>query len=216
MSTSLLWKCLLHHRHRQVPVTQLEAKPFWRTLVLGVPAFPLHTVIQDMENVHLCISGRGNKSPTQAKEDESTKEGEAGEDELAVGTSKIPAAKPGLRAKKKKEKRAGGNCPYLSPVPVAFALPLIYPEVGDWVTLLHVSPLSLKAFSLPSGYSAPPFPGVTSRPVVPAKRAELVEMAKAVHREQFDDQVNNLFQWEKDSTLKAIQTGEPRWPSRGL
>lgn len=67
MSTSLLWKCLLHHRHRQVPVTQLEAKPFWRTLVLGVPAFPLHTVIQDMENVHLCISGRGNKSPTQAK-----------------------------------------------------------------------------------------------------------------------------------------------------
>lgn len=157
-----------------------------------------------------------SESPTQAKEDESTKEGEAGEDELAVGTSKIPAAKPGLRAKKKKEKRAGGNCPYLSPVPVAFALPLIYPEVGDWVTLLHVSPLSLKAFSLPSGYSAPPFPGVTSRPVVPAKRAELVEMAKAVHREQFDDQVNNLFQWEKDSTLKAIQTGEPRWPSRGL
>ncbi|NP_780726.1 protein FAM221B [Mus musculus] len=97
-----------------------------------------------------------SESPTQAKEDESTKEGEAGEDELAVGTSKIPAAKPGLRAKKKKEKRAGG---------------------------------------------------VTSRPVVPAKRAELVEMAKAVHREQFDDQVNNLFQWEKDSTLKAIQTG---------
>ncbi|XP_021016076.1 protein FAM221B isoform X3 [Mus caroli] len=102
-----------------------------------------------------------SESPTQAKEDGSTKEGEAGEDELAVGTSKIPAAKPGLRAKKKKEKRAG----------------------------------------------APPFPGVTSRPVVPAKRAELVEMAKAVHREQFDDQVKNLFQWEKDSTLKAIQTG---------
>ncbi|XP_021016078.1 protein FAM221B isoform X4 [Mus caroli] len=58
-----------------------------------------------------------SESPTQAKEDGSTKEGEAGEDELAVGTSKIPAAKPGLRAKKKKEKRAGGiyigwRCPH--------------------------------------------------------------------------------------------------------
>uniref|UniRef100_A0ABK0LEI5 Family with sequence similarity 221, member B n=1 Tax=Rattus norvegicus TaxID=10116 RepID=A0ABK0LEI5_RAT len=58
--------------------------------------------------------------------------------------------------------------------------------------------------------------GCESRPVVPAKRAELVEMAKAMHRKQFDDQVNDLFQWEKNSSLKAIQTGEPRWPSRGL
>ncbi|GAB1288443.1 Protein FAM221B [Apodemus speciosus] len=49
--------------------------------------------------------------------------------------------------------------------------------------------------------------GATSRPAVPAKRAELVEVAKAVHREQADDQVNNLFQWEKNSALKAIQTG---------
>ncbi|XP_076791205.1 protein FAM221B isoform X2 [Arvicanthis niloticus] len=93
---------------------------------------------------------------TQAKEDTSTKQGEAGEEELTVGTSKITAAKPELRARKKKEKRTGG---------------------------------------------------VTSRPVVPAKRAELVEKAKAVHREQFDDQVNNLFQWEKNSALKAVQTG---------
>nr|XP_038965509.1 protein FAM221B isoform X4 [Rattus norvegicus] len=54
---------------------------------------------------------------------------------------------------------------------------------------------------------APPFPGCESRPVVPAKRAELVEMAKAMHRKQFDDQVNDLFQWEKNSSLKAIQTG---------
>ncbi|XP_017448761.1 protein FAM221B isoform X2 [Rattus norvegicus] len=49
--------------------------------------------------------------------------------------------------------------------------------------------------------------GCESRPVVPAKRAELVEMAKAMHRKQFDDQVNDLFQWEKNSSLKAIQTG---------
>ncbi|XP_031233094.1 protein FAM221B [Mastomys coucha] len=94
---------------------------------------------------------------TQDKEDTPTKEGKAGEDEQAVGTSKITAAKPEPCAKKKKkEKRAGG---------------------------------------------------VTSGPVVPAKRPELVEMAKAVHREESDDQVNNLFQWEKNSALKAIQTG---------
>ncbi|XP_035295797.1 protein FAM221B [Cricetulus griseus] len=46
--------------------------------------------------------------------------------------------------------------------------------------------------------------GYTSRPVVPAKRADLV---KAMHREQFGAQMNNLFQWEKDPALKAIQTG---------
>nr|XP_048276151.1 protein FAM221B isoform X2 [Myodes glareolus] len=49
--------------------------------------------------------------------------------------------------------------------------------------------------------------GYPSRPVVPAKRAELVEMAKAMHREHFGTQVEYLFQWEKDSALKAIQTG---------
>ncbi|XP_050011968.1 protein FAM221B [Alexandromys fortis] len=49
--------------------------------------------------------------------------------------------------------------------------------------------------------------GYTSRPVVPAKRAELVDVAKAMHREHFGTQVEYLFQWEKDSALKAIQTG---------
>ncbi|CAO2580589.1 Protein FAM221B [Lemmus lemmus] len=49
--------------------------------------------------------------------------------------------------------------------------------------------------------------GYTSHPVVPAKRAELVNMAKAMHREHFGTQVKYLFQWEKDSALKAIQTG---------
>ncbi|XP_023571746.1 protein FAM221B [Octodon degus] len=47
----------------------------------------------------------------------------------------------------------------------------------------------------------------TGHPVVPAKQAELVEMAKAMHREQFGAQMNHLFQWEKDAALNAIQTG---------
>ncbi|KAL2781755.1 protein FAM221B [Daubentonia madagascariensis] len=49
--------------------------------------------------------------------------------------------------------------------------------------------------------------GYTVRPVVPAKQAELVEVAKAMHREEFDAQVNHLFQWEKNAALNAIQTG---------
>ncbi|XP_005401045.1 PREDICTED: protein FAM221B isoform X2 [Chinchilla lanigera] len=47
----------------------------------------------------------------------------------------------------------------------------------------------------------------TGHSVVPTKQAELVEMAKAMHREQFGAQVNHLFQWEKDAALNAIQTG---------
>ncbi|KAM5258434.1 protein FAM221B isoform 2-T2 [Hipposideros larvatus] len=47
----------------------------------------------------------------------------------------------------------------------------------------------------------------TDRPVVPAKQAELVEFAKTMHREKFGAHVNNLFQWEKNAALNAIQTG---------
>ncbi|KAL6093909.1 hypothetical protein STEG23_026406 [Scotinomys teguina] len=49
--------------------------------------------------------------------------------------------------------------------------------------------------------------GYTSRPVVPAKQAEGVNVVKAMPREQFGARVNYLFQWEKESALKAIQTG---------
>ncbi|PNI98974.1 FAM221B isoform 4, partial [Pan troglodytes] len=49
--------------------------------------------------------------------------------------------------------------------------------------------------------------GNTARPVFPARQTELVEVAKAMHREEFGAQVNNLFQWEKDAALNAIQTG---------
>ncbi|XP_036117045.1 protein FAM221B [Molossus molossus] len=49
--------------------------------------------------------------------------------------------------------------------------------------------------------------GNTVSPVVPAKQAELVEVAKAMHREKFSARVNNLFQWEKNAALNAIQNG---------
>nr|XP_018888858.1 protein FAM221B isoform X2 [Gorilla gorilla gorilla] len=49
--------------------------------------------------------------------------------------------------------------------------------------------------------------GNTAHPVFPARQTELVEVAKAMHREEFGAQVNNLFQWEKDAALNAIQTG---------
>lgn len=144
---------------------------------------------------------------TQANVDTSAEQEEAKEDELIAGTSDgtAHAASPESHGSKKKEKRVSGNCSCLSPVPVTLALSLTYPEVGGlgysciWLLLV------LRAFHCPPGYSAPPFPGYTSRPVVPAKRADLV---KAMHREQFGAQMNNLFQWEKDPALKAIQTGE--------
>ncbi|XP_072584056.1 protein FAM221B isoform X5 [Vulpes vulpes] len=47
----------------------------------------------------------------------------------------------------------------------------------------------------------------TVHPVVPAKQVELVEMAKAMHRDKFCAQVNHLFQWDKNAALNAIQTG---------
>ncbi|XP_062938677.1 protein FAM221B isoform X1 [Cynocephalus volans] len=47
----------------------------------------------------------------------------------------------------------------------------------------------------------------TVHPDIPAKQAEVVEVAKAVHRQQFGAQVNHLFQWEKNASLNAIQTG---------
>ncbi|XP_007945204.1 protein FAM221B [Orycteropus afer afer] len=44
-------------------------------------------------------------------------------------------------------------------------------------------------------------------PVVPAKQAELAEVANAKHRQPPGAQVCHLFQWEKHAALSAIQTG---------
>lgn len=104
--------------------------------------------------------------------------------------------------------------PALFPVPITV---LHLPREEGIGLLFNLAPsLSFRASSLPLGYSAFPFPDYTVHPVVPAKRAELVEVAKAMPREKFGAQVNYLFQWEKNAALSTIQTGEPRKPFRSL
>ncbi|XP_075772331.1 uncharacterized protein LOC142824336 isoform X2 [Pelodiscus sinensis] len=48
--------------------------------------------------------------------------------------------------------------------------------------------------------------GYTVRPVVPARRAELVAVAKAMHRERFGKEVQELFHLEREAALQAMQT----------
>nr|XP_028604062.1 protein FAM221B [Podarcis muralis] len=47
----------------------------------------------------------------------------------------------------------------------------------------------------------------TVRPVVPAEKAELISVAKAMHRENFGKNVKELFHLEKEAALKSIETG---------
>ncbi|XP_053264925.1 protein FAM221B isoform X3 [Podarcis raffonei] len=47
----------------------------------------------------------------------------------------------------------------------------------------------------------------TARPVVPAEKAELISVAKAMHRENFGKNVKELFHLEKEAALKSIETG---------
>ncbi|XP_030423860.1 protein FAM221B [Gopherus evgoodei] len=49
--------------------------------------------------------------------------------------------------------------------------------------------------------------GYSVRPVVPARRAELVAVAKAMHRERFGPEVQELFHLEREAALQAMQTG---------
>ncbi|XP_046955745.1 protein FAM221B [Lynx rufus] len=49
--------------------------------------------------------------------------------------------------------------------------------------------------------------GYAVQPEVPTQQTEKVEVAKAMHRKKFSAQANYLFQWEKNVTLNAIQTG---------
>uniref|UniRef100_A0A670ITK4 Family with sequence similarity 221 member B n=1 Tax=Podarcis muralis TaxID=64176 RepID=A0A670ITK4_PODMU len=50
-------------------------------------------------------------------------------------------------------------------------------------------------------------PDYTVRPVVPAEKAELISVAKAMHRENFGKNVKELFHLEKEAALKSIETG---------
>ncbi|XP_053152651.1 protein FAM221B isoform X2 [Hemicordylus capensis] len=47
----------------------------------------------------------------------------------------------------------------------------------------------------------------TVRPVVPAEKAELLSVAKAMHRENFGKNVKELFHLEKEAALRSIETG---------
>ncbi|XP_066473457.1 protein FAM221B [Tiliqua scincoides] len=47
----------------------------------------------------------------------------------------------------------------------------------------------------------------TVRPVVPAEKAELLSVAKAMHRENFAKNVKALFHLEKEAAMKSIETG---------
>ncbi|XP_060119499.1 protein FAM221B [Heteronotia binoei] len=47
----------------------------------------------------------------------------------------------------------------------------------------------------------------TVRPVVPAEKAELVAVAKAMHRDNFGRNVKELFHLEREAALKSMETG---------
>uniref|UniRef100_UPI00398F8D9C protein FAM221B-like n=1 Tax=Pristiophorus japonicus TaxID=55135 RepID=UPI00398F8D9C len=49
--------------------------------------------------------------------------------------------------------------------------------------------------------------GYTVKPIVPAEKAELISVAKAMHREEFGSRVKELFDPEREAALDALQTG---------
>ncbi|XP_041087208.1 uncharacterized protein LOC121301691 isoform X1 [Polyodon spathula] len=49
--------------------------------------------------------------------------------------------------------------------------------------------------------------GFTIKPIVPAKKSDVLSVAKAMHREKFGERVKELFDPERDAALMAIQTG---------
>ncbi|XP_072107869.1 protein FAM221B-like [Mobula birostris] len=49
--------------------------------------------------------------------------------------------------------------------------------------------------------------GYTVKPIVPAKKAELISVAKAMHRDEFGIRVKELFDPEREAALDALQTG---------
>ncbi|KAM9642238.1 LOW QUALITY PROTEIN: protein FAM221B [Trichechus inunguis] len=150
------------------------------------------------------LSGRSaqvhkDTSVGQKEEAEEDKEGVVAID----STAHTP--QPGHQLDKKKRKKAASrNCS--CPFPCSHHCPSPALEGGyslTWPLLLVLGPPN---FPL-NTQSLPPSLGYTVHPVVPAKQAELVEVAKAMHRDQFGAQVDHLFQWEKHAALSAIQTG---------
>ena len=47
----------------------------------------------------------------------------------------------------------------------------------------------------------------TVKPIIPAKKAELLDVARAMHRDQFAARVKKLFDPEREAAIQAIETG---------
>ena len=47
----------------------------------------------------------------------------------------------------------------------------------------------------------------TARPIIPAKTAEVIDVARAMHRDQFASRLKKLFDPEREAALQAIETG---------
>lgn len=47
----------------------------------------------------------------------------------------------------------------------------------------------------------------TVKPIIPAEKAELISVAKAMHREDMGSRLQNLFQPETEAAITAVQTG---------
>ncbi|XP_007498852.1 protein FAM221B isoform X3 [Monodelphis domestica] len=62
----------------------------------------------------------------------------------------------------------------------------------------HITRLPRLCGPLPTGYM---------RPLAPSEKPEVLTVARAMHRDKFGHHVKQLFQWDKDATLKAIQSG---------
>nr|XP_023400916.1 protein FAM221B [Loxodonta africana] len=129
-------------------------------------------------------------------------EAEEDKERVVANDNTAHTPQPGHQPGKKRKKAASRNCscPFS-----CYHCPSHALEEG--LFFYKAPSLSFRASTFPPDYSVPPSPGYTVRPVVPAKQAELVEVPKAKHREQFGAQVNHLFQWEKHAALSAIQTG---------
>uniref|UniRef100_A0A4W3IDQ8 Protein FAM221B n=1 Tax=Callorhinchus milii TaxID=7868 RepID=A0A4W3IDQ8_CALMI len=52
-----------------------------------------------------------------------------------------------------------------------------------------------------------PFTGYTVKPIIPADKAELISVAKAMHQDQFGARVKELFDPEREAALDAIRSG---------
>ena len=66
---------------------------------------------------------------------------------------------------------------------------------------------SKKAVVASSTRSVMPMHEYTIKPIIPAKTAELLDVARAMHRDQFATRVKKLFDPEREAAMEAIESG---------